>query len=105
MEKDNSNRFIGHWLAVEVYMADDYDQVLMIADKYPQRSIGDEKVDWEKLVTELQVESSRFTKYNEELRDILQFYFTNNEDELKTWLNTTNKKAMKQFVEAVTNVS
>jgi len=104
MELDKSHRFIGSWLAVELYEGKTFEQALAIAKKYPERPFADEKRDWFHIVQALQEESETDPHYREELKKVLGLYFKNKDKELTSWMKTGDKPAMKDFIQAVKDV-
>ncbi len=103
MELDRSHRFVGSWLAVELYDGKTFEHALAIARDYPERSIDDEKRDWFQMVQALQEESKTDSRYRQELKEGLDLYFKNEHEGLSDWMQTTDKPAMKKFIAAVKN--
>ncbi|XID92738.1 hypothetical protein ACF3MZ_30520 [Paenibacillaceae bacterium WGS1546] len=56
LERDRSHRFVGNFLAVELYAGASFESVTEIADAYPE--FGSGKPDWRKLVEALARESA-----------------------------------------------
>lgn len=104
MKLDNSHRFIGSWLAVELYEGKTFEHALAIAKEYPERPFADEKRDWFYMVQALQEESETDSHYREELKEVLGLYFKNKDQELSNWMKTADKPAMKEFIRAVKDV-
>ncbi|MCH1627384.1 carboxypeptidase-like regulatory domain-containing protein [Fredinandcohnia quinoae] len=104
LENDNSHRFIGSLLAVEIHLRNSFETVVELADKYPERPFGSSPKNWSLLIDNLVKERDKYDNYHQELRNVLDLYFKNNEAALTKWLNTTNKKAMKKFIESVMEV-
>lgn len=104
MELDKSHRFIGNWLAAELYGGKTFDHALAVAKEYPDRAVGEDKRDWLHMVEALKQESAADPRYRQELKDVLDLYFQNKDEKLSHWMKTTNKPAMKEFVEAVKEV-
>lgn len=104
MELDKSHGFVGSWLAVELYGGKTFDHVLHIAKEYPERPFADENRDWFYMVQALQEESETDPHYRQELKNVLDLYFQNKDEQLSHWLKTSDKPAMKEFVKAVREV-
>ncbi|MBD8006315.1 carboxypeptidase regulatory-like domain-containing protein [Bacillus norwichensis] len=104
MELDKSHRFVGSWLAVELYDGKTFEHALTIARDYPERPFSDEKRDWFQMVQALQEESKTDPHYRKELKEGLDLYFKNEHEGLSHWMQTTDKPAMKKFIAAVKDV-
>jgi len=104
LQMDKGNRFIGTWLAVEIYEGAKYEDVLQLARTYPERPLGDETRHWTSLVSHVQKEAKQFDRYEDEFKEVLLLYFKDDEEELDEWLEMTEKTAMKNFIEAVKEV-
>ncbi len=106
MNMDGSNRFVGQWVANELYRIGLEDEVAEIARDYPYIPYAGEMdvPNWLVLVNSILEESKSHTEYEKELKNVLEMYFTNNKEALENWLNSTNKPNMKKLVEAVREV-
>ncbi|WP_042142855.1 carboxypeptidase-like regulatory domain-containing protein [Paucisalibacillus sp. EB02] len=105
MKKDGSNRFVGHWIANELYRMGLKEEVVHIARDYPYHLYGGEAgPNWLLLMNSIMKESKNHKDYEKELNNVLEMYFTNNKEALENWLNTTNKVNMKKLIEAIQKV-
>ncbi|WP_047983214.1 carboxypeptidase-like regulatory domain-containing protein [Ornithinibacillus californiensis] len=104
LNKDGSHRFVGHWIANELYRTGLTDKVVEIAIDYPQLGPYEGKPDWLLLVKNILEESNKYDQYEQELKEVLDIYFSGEEEELETWLNTTDKVAMKKLINAIKEV-
>ncbi len=105
MNRDKSHRFIGSWLAVELYEGKTFEHAMAMAKEYPERPFADENRDWFYMVQALQEESETDPLYRQELKETLDLYFKNRDKDLSNWMKTTDKPAMKKFIEAVKDVN
>lgn len=105
IEVDKGNRFIGNWLAVELYVNknETYDGIRELARKYPELGNGDH--DWARIIGDMMTESEDFPDYNQELKHTLELYFNEDEGSLNQWLETTDKKQLKRFIYALREVN
>lgn len=105
MKSDKSHRFIGNWLAVEVYLGKPFDRLIAIAKEYPERPLGSEEPNnWIELIKRLQKESKEKEQYRQEFKDVLDLYFKKKEEQLTNWMDNTDKGAMKDFIKAVQDI-
>lgn len=106
MKMDDSNRFVGNWLAVDIYLDESFSKALEIAKTNPERPLGDAHRNWEEMITNLKDEGSSHhsNDYFEELKDTLELYFEDNEEKLSEWIETTDNKAMKSFIKALQEI-
>ncbi|HBZ10972.1 MAG TPA: hypothetical protein DEO65_14055 [Bacillus bacterium] len=105
MNRDKSHRFIGSWLAVELYEGKTFEHAMAMAKEYPERPFADENRDWFYMVQALEEESETDPLYRQELKETLDLYFKNRDKDLSIWMKTTDKPAMKKFIEAVKDVN
>ncbi|GIO28704.1 hypothetical protein [Ornithinibacillus bavariensis] len=104
MKIDKSNRFVGHWIANEIYRNRDLEKAKEIARMYPERPYGEIVLNWEYLVNQMVKEGGGEKEYIQELCHVLDLYFSGQEDKLEKWHSTTKLAAMKQFIDGVQNV-
>lgn len=104
---DPSHRFVGNYLAVEMYTKDSFESAMRLAKLYPERSPYEQgNPNWGKLVNELERESrDAGDGYAEELKQALEFYFDGNESRLDEWLSLADRSALKAFVAALSKVN
>lgn len=106
MKKDGSHRFVGHWIANELYQYGLTHKVVQIAREYPFISYGmGYGPDWLALVNGMMEEAEGYTDYNQELKQVLDLYFAGKDVKLDNWLEKTDKSAMKKIIEAVKEVN
>ncbi|MBO1004132.1 hypothetical protein [Pseudogracilibacillus auburnensis] len=105
MNKDKSHRFIGNWLAIELYEGEAFHHVIKLANEYPERPLGDEHTNWAILIGNVKEEAEKADlHYEQELQDVLELYFNSKETELDEWLESTKNPAMKKFIKALRTV-
>ena len=81
--QDASHRFVGNYLAVEVYLTGSYDSAITIAEKYPERLSGQEDRNWYKLLKQVKLEADGSTTYRKELKEKLDWYFGGKQTRVK----------------------
>ncbi len=105
IEMDQAHRFVGNWLAVELYVNknETYDEIRELARKYPELGNGDH--DWARIIGDMITEKEGFADYDQELKHTLDLYFNEDEGSLNQWLETTDKKQLKRFIYALREVN
>ena len=106
--QDASHRFVGNYLAVEVYLTGSYDTAITIAEKYPERLSGQEDRNWHKLLKQVKLEADGSASYQKELKEKLNWYFGGKQTRVKldTWIEGANiNHAMKAFLQALLKVN
>ncbi|MEF3311247.1 carboxypeptidase regulatory-like domain-containing protein [Paenibacillus sp. GYB004] len=104
MRQDGSHRFVGLYLAVEIYTDRSMEDALRIAKAYPEHFVGPPQRDWARLVEAMGEEaasSSQALTYMDELRKKLEWVFQGDEERLRSWIAGTRQDGMKEFVRAV----
>ncbi|WP_234982577.1 carboxypeptidase-like regulatory domain-containing protein [Ornithinibacillus halophilus] len=107
MKKDNSHRFVGNWLAAELYIGSSFENVLKIAEEYPDRSyIGyrEQRTDWVQIISHMEKERQEVPEYQQQLRKVLEMYFQGVDRDIDEWLSSTEEETMKDFVMALKRV-
>ncbi|WP_239616008.1 carboxypeptidase-like regulatory domain-containing protein [Cohnella mopanensis] len=104
---DPSHRFVGHYLAVEIYSTGSLESAMRLAEQYPERAPLEKGTpNWSKLVGELELESKAAGDgYAEDMKQALDIYFDGDESRLNKWLSSTKHAAMKTFVRALETVN
>ncbi|MEN2768433.1 carboxypeptidase-like regulatory domain-containing protein [Ornithinibacillus xuwenensis] len=105
MKKDPSHRFVGNWIANELYWNGISDKTREIAKENPERSYGENNPDWSSMVSQLIAESTEFSMYQQELNQVLEMYFNGEQAELAKWHQSTEMDAMSRLLEAIENVN
>jgi len=105
MELDNENRFVGNWLAVELYTDADgsYDSARGLAKMYPER--GFESRDWYGMIGKMITEKKEFPDYDQDLKHALELYFNENHESLNQWIEATDKIQLKNFIQALIEIN
>ncbi|QJD87002.1 carboxypeptidase regulatory-like domain-containing protein [Cohnella herbarum] len=106
MESDRSHRFIGNYLAVELYVAGSIETAARLAEEYPEWAPLERGVpNWSGLVMTLERESRLDERgYIEELRRVLEYFFDGEQAQLDKWSSSTDKKGIKAFIDALLKV-
>ncbi|WP_412977251.1 hypothetical protein [Ornithinibacillus sp. 179-J 7C1 HS] len=104
MKKDGSNRFVGHWIANELYRKGLTEYVTQIAKDNPFHSYSGNEANWLVILNNCIEESKSFSDYEKELTKVLEIFFAGDTEELDNWLAYTNKPQMKKLIEAIKSV-
>ncbi|TMV47626.1 hypothetical protein FE783_21800 [Paenibacillus mesophilus] len=104
LKADGSHRFIGNYISALLYVERSAESALQMAEAYPERSFGPPTRDWRQLVASLRAEADGAASYFEELNGKLDLHFRGQTDDLRSWLASTDKAAMKAFIQAVMGV-
>jgi len=100
LENDASHRFVGNFLAVELYKSGSIESAAKLAETYPQRASYDHP-DWSRLVRGLAAESAASgSEYDTKLKAAIEAYFDGNE----SVMDGIRQPALKAFVEALRKV-
>ncbi|MBU9713650.1 carboxypeptidase-like regulatory domain-containing protein [Evansella tamaricis] len=95
IKEDPSNRFIGYWLALELYFEQDMEDVWTIADSYRER--GYDAVKWPSLVKELEKVDPVVVK------EAVRLFLLDEKEKLRTYLLNKGEE-IQQFIHALENV-
>jgi thioredoxin-like negative regulator of GroEL len=104
MELDPGNRFIGSWLALELYEGSSFKQTEALAEKYPERSFAGERKNWAHMIRDMAAEAEGDRSYRSELQQVLEWFLDGREEELEDWLSASDKEKLKEFMLAVREV-
>ncbi|WP_456276641.1 carboxypeptidase regulatory-like domain-containing protein [Bacillus sp. AK128] len=91
MEEDQSHRFVGNWIAVEIYLNNSYEKALHIAENYPER--GYNQKDWKQMIIQLESEPI------EDVKHFLDSYFEGDVE-----LKSIQPVAIASFIKALLEV-
>ncbi|OMD42480.1 carboxypeptidase-like regulatory domain-containing protein [Paenibacillus odorifer] len=106
LEHDNSHRFIGSYLAAELYAGESLSSVLTLAERYPEHSFGLNGYRWPQMVKQLVTERTKQpSNFEQELKEKLGWYMNGQTDVLKKWIEGAKSSALKTFMKAVLEVS
>ncbi|NOU79573.1 hypothetical protein GC101_11870 [Paenibacillus sp. LMG 31459] len=104
LEEDGSHRFIGSYLAAELAAGQPLDDVLKLAQRYPQHSPGSATVNWAKLITQMEAErTGQLELFDRQLKQMLELY-TARSGKLREWTGESGDSALKTFMKAVLEV-
>lgn len=106
MKGDPSHRFIGNYLATELYTTGRFKSAMKLAEDFPERSPYEQgNPNWSKLVQELEQESkTNGSSYAKDIKMSLENYFDGDQERLDRWMSTTRQKALKAFIQALLKV-
>ncbi|PYI57093.1 carboxypeptidase-like regulatory domain-containing protein [Paenibacillus flagellatus] len=105
MKLDGSHRFVGTYAAVAIASDRSFDAARRIAEAYPDRSFGPPLRNWRLLVANMEAEAvDRPAAYIDELAEKLGWVFGDETGKLRSWIEATDRGAMKAFVQAVMGV-
>lgn len=103
---DNSYRFIGSYLAAELYAGESLSSVLTLAERYPEHSFGHSGYRWPQMVKQLITERTKQpSNFDQELQEKLGWYVNGQTNVLKKWIEGAKSSALKKFMQAVLEVS
>ncbi|MEK5252904.1 carboxypeptidase-like regulatory domain-containing protein [Paenibacillus sp. FSL F4-0125] len=106
LEHDNSHRFIGSYLAAELYAGESLSSVLTLAERYPEHSFGLNGYRWPQMVKQLINERTKQpSNFEQELKEKLGWYMNGQTDVLKKWIEGAKSSALKTFMKAALEVS
>jgi tetratricopeptide (TPR) repeat protein len=106
LEHDDSHRFIGSYLAAELYAGESLASVLTLAERYPEHSFGLNGYRWPQMIKQLIAERTKQPdNFDQELKEKLGWYMDGQTDVLKQWIDSTKSSALKTFIQAVLAVS
>ncbi|WP_203556637.1 carboxypeptidase-like regulatory domain-containing protein [Bacillus sp. B15-48] len=104
MDLDRENRFIGNWLAVELYMGESFTAVAQLAEQYPQRNLGGNPPNWAGVIRKMAEEASTDPEYRHAFNEGFELYISDQTDELSLWLEEQERAALKAFFREVQRV-
>ncbi|WP_339811812.1 carboxypeptidase-like regulatory domain-containing protein [Paenibacillus sp. FSL R7-0189] len=106
LKYDDSHRFIGSFLAAELYAGESLSSVMTLAERYPELSFGHSGYRWPQMIKQLLAERKNQPKvFDQELKEKLGWYVNGQTDELKQWIANAKPSALKTFMQAVLEVS
>ncbi len=106
LKYDDSHRFIGSFLAAELYAGESLSSVMTLAERYPEHSFGHSGYRWPQMIKQLLAERKNQPKvFDQELKEKLGWYVNGQTDELKQWIANAKPSALKTFMQAVLEVS
>jgi len=106
LEHDNSHRFIGSYLAAELYAGESLSSVLTLAERYPEHSFGLNGYRWPQMLKQLIAERTKQPNdFDQELKEKLGWYMNGQTDAFKQWIDGAKSSALKTFMQAVQKVS
>lgn len=106
LARDDSHRYVGSYLAAELYVSGDFDAAIALAGKYPERSFGENGPVWSRLLERLAAESASSDSpdaYRQELKLQLERYFADDREALGKWSASASAQigGMKTFLNAL----
>lgn len=106
LEHDGSHRFIGSYLAAELYAGESLSSVMTLAEHYPEHSFDHNGYRWPQMLKQLIAERTKQpNNFDQELKEKLGWYMNGQTDVLKQWIDSTKSSALKTFIQAVLAVS
>ncbi|ULO06533.1 hypothetical protein H1230_26595 [Paenibacillus sp. 19GGS1-52] len=106
MKEDDTHRFIGSYLAAELYDGKDLSSVLELAKLYPEHSYGHSGNRWPNLMEKLMIERAVEPKaFDRQLKEKLGWYVQGQTNALELWVKEVDSSALKEFMKAVLAVS
>ncbi|WP_340007157.1 hypothetical protein MHH52_05560 [Paenibacillus sp. FSL K6-0276] len=106
LEHDESHRFIGSYLAAELYAGESLSSIITLAERYPENSFGLNGYRWPQMLKQLIAERTKQpNNFDQELKEKLGWYVNGQTDVLKQWIEGAKSSALKTFMQAVQEVS
>lgn len=106
LDEDDTHRFIGSYLAAELYAGESLLSVLKLADRYPEHSFGKSGSRWPLMIKQLIAErDSQPENFDKQLKEKLGWYVNGQTDVLKRWIENADSTALKEFMDAVSQVN
>jgi tetratricopeptide (TPR) repeat protein len=106
LEHDNSHRFIGSYLAAELYAGESLSSVMTLAERYPEHSFGLNGYRWPQMIKQLIAERTKQpNNFDQALKEKLGWYMNGQTDVLEQWIKGAKSSALKTFMQAVQKVS
>lgn len=105
LKYDDSHRFIGSFLAAELYAGESLSSVMTLAERYPELSFGHSGYRWPRMIKQLLAEQKNQPKvFDQELKEKLEWYVNGQTDVLKQWIASAKPSALKTFMQEVLEV-
>ncbi|MEK3771214.1 carboxypeptidase-like regulatory domain-containing protein [Paenibacillus sp. FSL R5-0887] len=105
LKYDDSHRFIGSFLAAELYAGESLSSVMTLAERYPEHSFGHSGYRWPQMIKQLLAERKNQPKvFDQELKEKLEWYVNGKTDVLKQWIASAKPSALKTFMQEVLEV-
>ncbi|KGE19091.1 carboxypeptidase-like regulatory domain-containing protein [Paenibacillus wynnii] len=105
LEEDNNHRFIGGYLALELYAGEALSSVSEIAARYPDHSGEPNGNRWTSLLSQLTVQRAQHPEvFDKQLKEKLDWYMLGKSELLKQWMDQTDASALKKFMGALLEV-
>jgi len=103
LKRDRTHRFVGHYLAAELYAGESLEKVAGLAADYPEIAPYDShSPEWSRLVEAMAIEESEMkASYGQLLKGALEAYF----DEDSQTLDAVGAPMLQAFVTALRNVN
>ena len=105
LAEDDSHRFIGSYLAAELYAGEALPTVLKLAEQYPEHSFDVSGYRWPLMIKQLIAQrASQPDNFDEQLNEKLSWYVNGQTDLLKKWIQESDASALKDFMNAALEV-
>ncbi|WP_342515701.1 hypothetical protein [Sutcliffiella sp. FSL R7-0096] len=99
MDQGYQHEFIDEWIALELYLGTSMEMVEELGRQYPEQGIHEVRIDWERLIKNLQREKEQYDSYEDEMKKIMEWVVKEKTTELETWRSSTEKIELKRFVD------
>lgn len=103
--RDRSHRFIGNFVAVDLYRSSSFESALELAHQYPELTYDSQTRNWAELIRQMQQEAGNSNSYMSELREKLEWVFHSDTQQLDDWKSRTNLIHMKSFIDHLLQVN
>jgi len=101
MPEDPSHRFVGNYIAAELYVTESFDSALRIARQFPDRSSWKEHAVWDELILAMAEEAASDETYIQQLKEKMVRHFEGD----KRMDRLSSFPAMHDFLEALQEVN
>jgi tetratricopeptide (TPR) repeat protein len=109
MNSDPSHRFVGHYIAVVMYMDVNLDSAMDIARRYSDRFMTSNGQDWLLLLQKVQAEAERTGSpdiYMDELKELLEWFFEGKNEQFEQRMSSDDvPEGKRQLLQAIINVN
>ncbi|KMJ58329.1 hypothetical protein AB685_10520 [Bacillus sp. LL01] len=99
MEQGHRHEYIGEWIALELYLGTPMKLVEELGRQHPEQGIYEVRIDWERLIKNLQREKEQFDGYEDEVKRLTGWFVNEETDAMEAWIASTDKVELKRFAE------
>ena len=105
LKQDGSHRFIGAYVALDLYIRGSMDHAIQLSMEYPDHIGSNLSLDWTEILMVMKKESAGSDSYMKLLQESIELYMQNRSQEIKTKLHDgSGHAAMIAFLDALEDV-